>query len=126
MPYDQSKETGIVKFFFATILGLVYIFTYLSPTEGQGNSRNRYLGYYGIFLVENISAVTVWAIIGNDQNEWYYLLLMIGSITPFFVGIMFMIIYYIFFHPHITYKEEIVKPCKNTTNVVNFIEDISE
>lgn len=126
VPYDISNGSGIMKFFFSTILGLVYIFTYLSPTEGQGNSRNRYLGYYGVFLLENISAVTVWAIAGNDKNEWYYLLLMIGSITPFFVGIMFMAIYYTFFHPQITYKENIPKSCADTTNVVNFIEDLSE
>ncbi|XP_029341269.1 XK-related protein 4-like [Acyrthosiphon pisum] len=99
MPSDQSEESRIMRFF-SRILGLVYIFTYLSPSEGQGNSRNRYLGYYGVFLRENVAAVTIWAITGPDQNYWYYYPLMICSITPFFVGILFMTIYYKFFHPH--------------------------
>jgi len=106
MPSNHaSEEGGIMRFFFSMILGLVYIFTYLSPSEGQGNSRNRYVIYYGVFLMENITAVTIWAVTGNDQNQWYYYLLMVGSIIPFFVGIIFMMIYYKFFHPHTTHKE---------------------
>ncbi|XP_015379531.1 PREDICTED: XK-related protein 4-like [Diuraphis noxia] len=123
MPSDQSKESGIMRFFFSTILGLVYIFTYLSPSEGQGKSRNRYIGYYGVFLVENVAAVTIWAITGTDQNQWYYYPLIIGSIAPFFVGILFMAIYYKFFHPHITYINDISEPYYNTNNVNTFIAD---
>ncbi|XP_026807050.1 XK-related protein 6 [Rhopalosiphum maidis] len=109
IPSNRSEESKIMRFFFSTILGLVYIFTYLSPSEGQGNSKNRYLGYYGVFLVENIVAVTIWANTGTDQSQWYYYLLMIGSIAPFFVGILFMAIYYKFFHPHTTYKDNNVE-----------------
>lgn len=124
MPSIKTKESRIMKFFFSTILGLVYIFTYLSPTEGQGASRNRYLGYYSVFLVENVSAVAIWAITGYDQNKWYYLLLMIGSVAPFFVGILFMTIYYLFFHPHITFKEDIPQQPTLTNDVNSFIDDV--
>uniref|UniRef100_A0A2S2NWE2 XK-related protein n=2 Tax=Schizaphis graminum TaxID=13262 RepID=A0A2S2NWE2_SCHGA len=110
IPSNRFEESKIMRFFFSTILGLVYIFTYLSPSEGQGNSKNRYLGYYGVFLVENIVAVTIWANTGTDQNQWYYYLLMIGSIAPFFVGILFMAIYYKFFHPHTTYRDNNAEP----------------
>lgn len=113
-----------MRFFFSTILGLVYIFTYLSPSEGQGNSKNRYVGYYGVFLVENVSAVAVWAITGKDQNEWYFYPLMIGSVVPFFIGIMFMAVYYKFFHPHTTFKEDIPKPYVVPNNLNTTIEDI--
>ncbi|XP_050420888.1 XK-related protein 6 isoform X2 [Adelges cooleyi] len=107
MPANKLKESGAMQFFFSTILGLVYIFTYLSPSEGQGRSRYRYLGYYGIFLFENTFAVTAWAITGVDQMEWYYYPLMIGSILPFFIGIIFMTVYYRCFHPHNTFKDDI-------------------
>lgn len=110
MPSNRAENSGIMKFFFSIILGLVYIFTYLSPSEGQGNSRNRYLGYYGIFLVENITAVTIWAITGDDHNQWYYYPLMLSSIIPFFIGIMFMTIYYKYFHPHTMYEEDVPEP----------------
>lgn len=126
IPSNHFEESGIMRFFFSTILGLVYIFTYLSPSEGQGNSRNRYLGYYGLFLVENIFAVAIWATMGTDQYQWYYYPLMIGSITPFFIGIMFLIIYYKFFHPHVTHKEDITEPYRTTNNVNTFIADILE
>ncbi|VVC40643.1 Hypothetical protein CINCED_3A020349 [Cinara cedri] len=124
MPPDRAEESGIMRFFFSTILGLVYIFTYLSPSEGQGNTRNNYLGYYGIFLVENVSWVTIWAITGSDYNQWYYYPLLIGSIAPFFVGIMFMIIYYKFFHPHTIYKNEIPKPSTVTKNMITANEGV--
>lgn len=126
MPYNQSEKNRIMTFFFSIILGLVYIFTYLSPSEGQGNSRNRYLGYYGIFLVENIAAVTIWAITGSDQNQWYYYPLMIGSIVPFFVGILSMAIYYKFFHPHVTHKHDTSESYADTNNVNTSIADILE
>jgi len=118
MPSNRaSEEGGIMRFFFSTILGLVYIFTYLSPSEGQGNSRSRYVIYYGVFLMENVTAVTIWAITGNDQTQWYYYPLMAGSVVPFFVGIIFMMVYYKFFHPHTTFKEhESVSSIKNSMN----------
>lgn len=119
MPPNRLEESGVMRFFFSIILGLVYIFTYLSPSEGQGNSRYRYACYYGVFLVENISAVTIWIIVGSDQNEWYYYWLMAGSIAPFFVGIMFMSIYYKFFHPHTTFKVDITEPVITATNNIN-------
>lgn len=126
MPSDRTEESGIIRFFFSTILGLVYIFTYLSPSEGQGNTRNNYLGYYGVFLVENVTWVTIWAITGSDYNQWYYYPLLIGSIAPFFVGIMFMIIYYKFFHPHTIYKKEIPEPCTVTEDVTTPKEGVLE
>lgn len=111
-----------MKFFFSTILGLVYITTYLSPSEGLGKSRNNYIAYYGVFLIENVSAVTVWAITGDDQNEWYYYPLIIGTTISFFVGIMFMLLYYKLYHPHME-KIQIPKPPTMSNSVKIFAED---
>lgn len=66
--------------------------------------------------MENVSAVTIWAITGNDQNQWYYYLLMISSTAPFFIGIIFMMIYYKFFHPHTTDRVYTPQPCTNNVN----------
>jgi hypothetical protein len=76
--------------------------------------------------VENISAVAIWATMGTDQNQWYYYPLVIGSIIPFFIGIMFLIIYYKFFHPHITHKEDTAESYRTTNNINTYIEDIVE
>lgn len=118
MPANKFREKGAIRFFFSTILGLVYIFTYLSPSEGQGRSRYRYLGYYGIFLLENLCAVIIWSLTGYDQNQWYYYPLMVGSILPFFVGILTMTIYYKFFHPHNTFKEDSFQNNENSKHIL--------
>lgn len=127
MPSNKVDESRIMKFFFSTILGLVYITTYLSPSEGQGKSRNQYIVYYGVFLLENLCAVTIWTIEKHDDyiKNWYYYPLIIGSISSFFIGILFMLIYYKFFHPfHKLKKIQIYESHTTTNNINKRVEDV--
>ncbi|PSN33087.1 hypothetical protein C0J52_21440 [Blattella germanica] len=97
---DQStKKARLAELFFSAILGLVYIFTYLTPSEGR--TRMRYSLYYGICFVENLVAAFMWAVYVDPSvhNTWYYLPLLIFAIVPFILGIIFMILYYLCFHP---------------------------
>ncbi|XP_046684779.1 XK-related protein 7 [Homalodisca vitripennis] len=89
---------------FCATLGLVYIFTYLTPSDGS--TRNRYLIYYPICFVENAAAITTWAITADDrlQSSWYFVPFLISGIVPFLVGIVFMVLYYKFFHPKTSRK----------------------
>jgi hypothetical protein len=43
----------------------------------------------------------MWAVEASPQvqNTWYFLPLLIFSIAPFVMGIIFMILYYLYFHP---------------------------
>nr|CAD7399532.1 unnamed protein product [Timema poppensis] len=84
---------------FSSILGLVYIFTYLTP--GEGRTRNRYIVFYSLCFIENSIAIGLWAGLASDQLkvQWYFIPLICAAITSFVLGIVFMIVYYAYFHP---------------------------
>jgi hypothetical protein len=94
-----TKKERIGEILFAAILGLVYIFTYITPSEGR--TCIRYLVYYMVCFVENLVSAVMWAfeVYPPVQNTWYFIPLLISSIVPFLVGIVFMILYYLYFHP---------------------------
>ncbi|KAJ4428970.1 hypothetical protein ANN_25966 [Periplaneta americana] len=98
-PDSATRKERIGEVLFAAILGLVYIFTYITP--GEGRTRTRYLVYYMVCFVENLIATVMWAVRVPSQlrDTWYFLPLVISSIVPFVIGIIFMILYYLFFHP---------------------------
>lgn len=84
---------------FAVVLALVYIFTFITPDQGQ--TRNRYLFYYTLCFLENVCAAVVWATADNNdlREVWYFYPLLVSCIVPFIIGIGFMILYYQYFHP---------------------------
>lgn len=98
-PNGATKNERIGEILFAAILGLVYIFTYITPSEGR--TRTRYLVYYTVCFVENLVSTVMWALEAYPQvqNTWYFLPLLIFSIVPFIIGIVFMILYYLYCHP---------------------------
>jgi hypothetical protein len=98
-PAGATKKEQAGEFLFAATLGLVYIFTYITPSEGR--TRLRYLVYYGVCFAENLLLAATWASQSSLRviNTWYFLPLLIFSIVPFIVGIVFMILYYLYFHP---------------------------
>lgn len=94
-----TKKEQAGEILFAATLGLVYIFTYITPSEGR--TRLRYSVYYMFCFLENLFSAITWASKASPkvQNTWYFLPLLIFSIVPFIVGIVFMILYYLYFHP---------------------------
>jgi len=96
---SATKKEQAGEILFAATLGLVYIFTYITPSEGR--TRLRYLLYYMVCFLENLGSAVTWASKASPkvQNTWYFLPLLIFSIVPFIVGIVFMILYYLYFHP---------------------------
>lgn len=98
-PDGATKKEHAGEIFFAATLGLVYIFTYITPSEGR--TRARYTVYYMVCFTENLVSAVTWASRASPEveNTWYFLPLLIFSIVPFVVGIVFMILYYLYFHP---------------------------
>lgn len=92
---------------FAAVLGTVYVFTYLNPSEGR--TFVRHLFYYTLCLVENAIAAILWARHGpgNKMTKkwWNYDLLITLCTVPFCLGILAMILYYMFFHPSTKHKK---------------------
>jgi XK-related protein. len=98
-PDGATKKEHAGEILFAATLGLVYIFTYITPSEGR--TRTRYSVYYVVCFIENLVSAVAWASKASPevQNTWYFLPLLIFSIVPFIVGIVFMILYYLYCHP---------------------------
>ncbi|KAF6203138.1 hypothetical protein GE061_003554 [Apolygus lucorum] len=96
---NSSWRAKVSEIMFCGILGLVYIFTYLTPSGGA--TRHRYLVYYPICFFENAFAIIIWSIFSNQEvkESWYFVPLIVSGIVPFIVGIGFMAIYYKLLHP---------------------------
>ncbi|XP_015598586.1 XK-related protein 6 [Cephus cinctus] len=84
---------------FACVLGIVYLFTYLNPTEGR--TFLRHLFYYIVCLFENVLASMLWAFVSTDEARahWFFRTFVALCIVPFLFGIAAMISYYKWFHP---------------------------
>ncbi|XP_012265414.2 XK-related protein 6-like [Athalia rosae] len=102
---DHSRLAPLTRcervrsFFFSVVLGFVYIFTYLNPSEGR--TFVRHLFYYALCIMENVGASILWAMEAkqNLRNRWYFELITVLCCIPFVIGIVAMTLYYVFFHP---------------------------
>jgi hypothetical protein len=122
-PNGATKKEHAGEVLFAATLALVYIFTYITPSEGR--TRARYLVYYTVCFTENLVSAVTWASKASPevQNTWYFLPLLIFSIVPFIVGIVFMILYYLYFHPKgISAVIHIKSPTNHIESPTNHIE----
>lgn len=102
--FDRSpfcSNTWIHSLLFSLILGFVFIFNYILPKARQ--TRYRYAIFYTLCFIENIICVAIYVNYSaeKDKQEDYFLILCILSIVPFIVGVFFMILYYLWFHPNL-------------------------
>ena len=67
----------------------------------EEKTRYKYLLYYTFCLVENTAIITIWFLSLSSTNlgSWYVFPAMMGHYLTFFAGIMFMLCYYLWFHP---------------------------
>lgn len=93
----------IASMAFSLTLGGVYLFTYI-PVKELKTTRFRYVTYYTICFIENIACAVIWYMYCDlyepeMRSMVYYIGFLIISTVPFVVGIFFMILYYLYFHP---------------------------
>lgn len=119
--FDRSpfcSNTWIHSLLFSLILGFVFIFNYILPKARQ--TRYRYATFYTICFLENIVCVVLYVTYSQEQDkqEDYFLILCILSIVPFIVGVFFMILYYLWFHPNLVsrrvYRDREMKTISTT------------
>ncbi|XP_013165365.1 PREDICTED: XK-related protein 6 [Papilio xuthus] len=99
---------------FSLALGGVYLFTYILPIEGR--TRYRYSVYYTICFFQNITCTILWYFFVDDdmRSSIYFYPVLVLSFVPYVLGLVFMVIYYSFFHPKVFDKsDEIVVTFKN-------------
>jgi len=92
-------NTKCEEFLFALVLGVIYIFMFFNAKEEK--TRYKYLLYYTFCLVENTAIISIWFLSLSSTNlgSWYVFPAMMGHYLAFFAGIMFMLCYYLWFHP---------------------------
>nr|XP_027197694.1 XK-related protein 6-like isoform X2 [Dermatophagoides pteronyssinus] len=89
-------DNRIEELFYNAVLALIFIFCYFNPVEGP--SRKRYLFYYTVMFIENLIILLLWYNV-CDIFKWYRLPAFILFFTSFFIGLIFMSMYYLILHP---------------------------
>jgi hypothetical protein len=94
---DRGDPRPCHEYLFNMIIGAIYLFCFLNVKDEP--TRYKYLSYYTIAFAENISLILLWYI-KSDPTKWYHTPALVTVISAFFAGILFMLIYYWFFHPN--------------------------
>lgn len=106
------KAAYIRKFRFDLFYRFGYIFTYMNLKEDRSDrclNRYRMLAYYIFVFIENTSFSLIWFFLRttnavNDDTTFMAVALVVLVMVSFFVGIAFLLIYYIVLHPTISKK----------------------
>ncbi|XP_014248240.1 XK-related protein 6 [Cimex lectularius] len=114
---ESTWRAKISEMFFCGILGLVYIFTYLTPSEGS--TRHRYLVYYPICFFENVTAIIIWTIFAEPaiRDSWFYIPMIISGILPFIIGLLFMALFYKLLHPQTSRRVHTAETVRSDVDV---------
>ncbi|VVC96868.1 unnamed protein product [Leptidea sinapis] len=105
--FDHSSfcsHNKLAQFCFSLALGGVYLFTFILPVEGR--TRYRYTVYYTLCFLQNFVCSILWYVYVNDDMRLtvFFYPVFVLSIVPFVFGIIFMLVYYGFFHPKVSVR----------------------
>jgi len=89
-------NTQCEEFLFALVLGVIYIFMFFNAKEER--TRYKYVLYYGFSFLENTAIILVW-FFHTPSTTWYVLPALAGHYLTFILGLLFMLCYYLWFHP---------------------------
>lgn len=89
-------ETRYEEIIYNAVLGVVFIFCYFNPIDKP--TRYRYSIYYAIMFMENTIMMILWYIYVKPL-PWFHLAAILIVFLSFFIGIFFMILYYLSLHP---------------------------
>uniref|UniRef100_A0A3B4AEL3 XK-related protein n=2 Tax=Periophthalmus magnuspinnatus TaxID=409849 RepID=A0A3B4AEL3_9GOBI len=94
--YCITKWEEIV---FDMVVGIIYIFSWFNVKEGR--TRFRLFIYYLVILVENAALSTLWYLYrAPHSTDAFAVPALCVIFSSFFTGVLFMLMYYAFFHPN--------------------------
>ena len=97
---SKARPSRPLELCFRIMMGFVHIFCFLNLIEGH--TRLRIFVFYLIMYAENIAITLVWYLASPAEItvQWYAMAgIAVVFITPV-VGISFMVVYYMCFHPN--------------------------
>ncbi|XP_069477159.1 XK-related protein 4 [Ambystoma mexicanum] len=84
---------------FDMVVGIIYIFSWFNVKEGR--TRCRLFIYYLVILLENTALSALWYLYKNPQiADAFAISALCVVFSSFLTGIVFMLMYYAFFHPN--------------------------
>ncbi|XP_064483579.1 XK-related protein 6-like isoform X1 [Ornithodoros turicata] len=90
--FQQRKD----RYLFKAALAGIYIFCMVDMSPGS--RRCRYAIFYCVTFLENALLLGLWFLF-TQVKPWYTTLALVGSFCSFCVGIIFMMVYYVWMHP---------------------------
>ena len=100
---------------FDGMVAVVLIFCFFNTKDGK--IRNRVIAYYILMLVENSVLIYLWYV-NWDEDVWYNIPALAAVWGGFILGLVFMFIYYRFFHPTVAVDNKCKPKSKRELNYV--------
>merc|ERR1719410_571928 len=97
--FKAEKLTRWQKVGLSVFVSYIHIFCYVNLEEQS--TKLKIVTFYAIMLVENVLLIALWTLgeqYTNGLSEWHRDRIFIAVFSSFFVGLLFMGIYYKFFH----------------------------
>ncbi|KAI7809601.1 XK-related protein 4 [Triplophysa rosa] len=96
---QTHKLQAVQEIVFDMVVGIIYIFSWFNVKEGR--TRCRLFIYYFMILLENTALSTLWYLYRSPASTDAFAVPALCVIfSSFFTGIVFMLMYYTFFHPN--------------------------
>ncbi|XP_069771526.1 XK-related protein 4 isoform X1 [Narcine bancroftii] len=117
-----SKWEEIV---FDMVVGIIYIFSWFNVKEGRTRCR-LFIYYFGI-LLENTALSALWYLYRAPQiTDAFAIPALCVVFSSFLTGIVFMLMYYAFFHPNgPRFGQSPSSACKETVTTFNLPAEVS-
>lgn len=96
----KACENQCEEALFNLIVAFIYIFTFFNVRDEP--TRYKYLTFYTICFLENTLLLFTWFFSFNLSTPdilWFRISGLVGDYALFFLGILCMVLYYLYFHP---------------------------
>ncbi|KAI1295616.1 XK-related protein 6 [Halotydeus destructor] len=99
---EDGQSRPCHEYLLNMVIGAIYLLCFLNVKDEP--TRYKYTAFYVITFVENVALVTLWYLkMAADPLKvhlWYTVPALSYVVSAFFAGILFMLMYYRFFHPN--------------------------
>ncbi|CAG7817060.1 unnamed protein product [Allacma fusca] len=88
------------------VVAFIYIFIFFNVRDEP--TRYKYLTFYLICFLENTILLLTWFFsltnVSTPEILWFRVSGIVGHYALFFLGILFMVLYYVYFHPSLQFR----------------------